>query len=68
MEKIVRCEFCRNYHDGYCRHEDFVSWRMKDGQKVFKIHDVYRGLNDFCSYGEEGEYEPWGFEDDIQED
>lgn len=66
MERIVRCRECNSFHDGFCRHPDFVSWRYNDkGQKIFKVHDVYRRENDFCSQGEIGEYEPWGFEDDL---
>lgn len=58
-EKVVYCRDCAWFDGSYCRHYDFV--KKKDGK--WKVWDVDKTENDYCSNGEEGEYEPWGFED-----
>lgn len=65
-QNVVHCRECSSYHDGMCRHPDFVSWRMNEkGEQAFRVWDVYRSPDDYCSQGETGDYEHWGFEDDI---
>lgn len=59
-EKVVYCQECAWYDGDFCRHYHFVK-KQSDG--TFKIWDVSRAVTDYCSDGEEGEYEPWGFED-----
>lgn len=67
MNEIVHCNECIYYdrNDGYCRCEDFVHPKKENGQTVWKVTNVTRFMDDYCSRGEYGEYEPWGFEDDI---
>lgn len=63
--KIVRCKDCVNYDGHYCRNTNNVSFRFEEycGHKTkkWKIHDVAVEEDDYCSLGEEGDYEPWGF-------
>lgn len=56
---VVRCRNCVNYDGTYCRSTDFVSYRAINGRKKWMIFDLDRNPDDFCSYGEAGEYEPW---------
>lgn len=59
-ENVVYCRLCGWYDGEFCRHYHFVK-KSADGK--FRIWDVRRSSEEYCSDGEEGEYEPWGFED-----
>ena len=61
MEKLIRCKDCCYFQEqgGLCRNPDFVRIRL-DG--TYKVWDVFRDYEDFCSQAEEGAYEPWEFE------
>lgn len=59
--KVVRCKNCVNWDGMYCRSADFVKYRLKDGKKTnWETYDFRTEENDYCSFGAEGDYEPWG--------
>lgn len=58
--QVVRCENCVNWDGTYCRSTEFVSFHMVNGRKKWDVTNVWREREDYCSKGEEGDYEPWG--------
>lgn len=59
-EQVVYCQNCAWFDGEFCRHLNNVK-KHSDG--TFKVWDVRKSEEDFCSDGEQGDYEPWGFED-----
>lgn len=54
LVEVIRCKNCIYFDGNNCRTGEF----MKNGKPVF-THAVDR--DDYCSFAEEGDYEPWGF-------
>lgn len=51
---VIRCKNCIYFDGNNCRTGEY----MKNGKPIF-THAVDR--DDYCSFAEEGDYEPWGF-------
>lgn len=58
---VIQCKDCVFYDGSCCRTNEFVQYTFHNGRKIWKVTDHDVDPDDYCSFAEEGYYEPWGF-------